>query len=182
MVSSTAPRLEPRWPPRAATDVTRWARISAARSSSTSAGRARSASGPESAASRPEPGGAASRIATSAPQRGAQRLAQRGSGGDDGGRLVPAVRHAVRAARVLAPAVLRPVGGLDELLVRLRVAVGHQVARPLPAEHRVARDAPRRAVEVGLALEEVEEQGRVVQPPALAPAVGERLAEQLARL
>jgi hypothetical protein len=38
---------------------------------------------------------------------------------EHGRRLVPAVRHAVRAPRVRAPAVRVPVGGLDQLLVRL---------------------------------------------------------------
>ena len=66
-----------------------------------------------------------------------------------------------------------------QLLVGLRVAVRHQVAGPLPAEQRVRRDGPRGAGEVDLALEEVQEQRRVVEPPALAVAVAERLAEQL---
>src|SRR5689334_14212801 len=39
---------------------------------------------------------------------GAQRLLQRSHGGEDGGGLVAAVRHAVGAARVLAAAVLVP--------------------------------------------------------------------------
>src|SRR5215469_3474509 len=94
----------------------------------------------------------------------AQGLPQRPHGGKHGRRLVTAVRHAVRAPRVLAAPVGVPVGGLDQLLVGLGVPVGHQVARPLPAEQRVGRDAPRGAGEVLLALEEVEEQRRVVEP------------------
>ncbi len=91
------------------------------------------------------------------------------------------MRHAVGAARVLAPPVGVPVGRLDELLVRLHVPVVHQVAGLLPAEQRVGRNAPRGAAEIGLALEEVQEQRRVVQPPLLPPAVAERLAEQFPR-
>src|SRR2546430_840689 len=90
----------------------------------------------------------------------ADRLPERARRREDRRRLVPAVRHAVRAAVVVAPPVLAPVGGLDQLLVRLRVAVAHQVARSLPAEDGVARDAPRRALEVDLALQEVEEERR----------------------
>src|SRR5204862_1390280 len=96
--------------------------------------------------------------------------------------LVAAMRHAVVAARVTAAAVLRPVGRLDQLAVRLRVAVRHQVAGPLPPEERVARDPPRRALEVDPALEKVEEERRVVEPPPLPAAVGKRRREELAGL
>src|SRR5438045_1216490 len=87
-----------------------------------------------------------------------QRLLERPARGHHGCGLVPAVGHAVRAAIVVPAAVLRPVGGLDQLLVGLRVAVAHQVAGALPAEQRVARNAPRGALVVDLALEEVEEE------------------------
>src|SRR6478672_5231249 len=110
---------------------------------------------------------------------GAQRLAERLRRREHGGRLVAAVCHAVVAARVASAPVLRPVGRLDQLAVGLRVAVRHQVARALPAEERVARDPPRRALEVDLAFEKVEEERRVVQPPALPIPVAERLGEQL---
>src|SRR5690606_24300884 len=110
---------------------------------------------------------------------GAQRLLQGAHGGEDGGGLVAAVRHAVGAARVLAAAVLVPVGVLDQLPVRRHVAVAHQVAGALPAEQGVVGDGPGGAREVDLALEEVEEQRGVVQPPAPAVAARERLLEQL---
>src|SRR3984885_16018844 len=113
---------------------------------------------------------------------GAQALAQRVHGGEDGGRLVAAVRHAVVAARVLAAAEVVPVGGLQEFLPGADVAVVHQVAGTLPALQRVQRHAPRGALEVGLALKEVQVERGVVEPPLLAAAVGERLAEQLAGL
>ena len=108
-----------------------------------------------------------------------QRLLERSHGGEHCGGFIAAVRHAVGAARVLAAAVGVPVGGLDQLAVGLRVPVRHQVTRPLPAEKRIGRDPPCRAAEVRLALEEVEEQRRVVEPPALPVAVRERLAEQV---
>src|SRR3954464_13320768 len=73
---------------------------------------------------------------------GAQRLLERAHGGENGGGLVAAVRHAVGAARVLAAAVLVPVGLLDEFAVRRHVSVAHQVAGPLPAEQRVGRERP----------------------------------------
>src|SRR6188474_3932697 len=87
--------------------------------------------------------------------------------------------HAVVAAGITAAAVLLPVRRLDELVVGLRVAIRHQVAGALPAEDRVARDSPGGALEVHLALEEVEEERGVVEAPLLALAIGERLAEQL---
>src|SRR5450755_4371515 len=65
---------------------------------------------------------------------GPDRLLERTHGGQHGRRLVTAVRHAVGAARVLAPAVGVPVGGLDQFLVRLHVPVAHQIAGLLPAE------------------------------------------------
>src|SRR5437773_333239 len=93
---------------------------------------------------------------------GAEGLAEGAHRLQDGGRLVAAVRHAVVAAGIPAAAVLRPVGRLDELLVSLRVPVGHEVAGPLPAEDRVRRNAPGSAREVDLALEKVQEERRVV--------------------
>src|SRR5207253_371721 len=61
-------------------------------------------------------------------------------------------------------------------------AVPAALTSSLPAEERIARDTPRRALEIDLALEEVEEERRVVESPALAPTVGERIREELARL
>jgi phosphatidylinositol alpha-mannosyltransferase len=62
-----------------------------------------------------EPGG-------SAEQR-AHRLAQRMGGPQHGGRLIPAVGHAVLAARVPTAAVLAPVGRLYQLFVGCGIAV-----------------------------------------------------------
>src|ERR1700680_2458084 len=93
----------------------------------------------------------------------AQRLAQRAAGGEHGRWLVAAVGHAVVAALVSTAPVLVPVGLVDELAIGLDVAVAHQIAGALPAEQRVAGDRPGRAVEVGLAFEEVEEERAVVQ-------------------
>src|SRR5436190_2742284 len=114
-------------------------------------------------------------------ERRAQGLLERLRRLEDGGGLIAAVGHAVVATRIATPAVLLPLRGLHELLVGLRVAVGHQVARSLPAEDRVARDPPRGALEVHLALEEVQEERSVIEAPLLALAVSERLAEELVR-
>src|SRR5262249_47457470 len=111
----------------------------------------------------------------------AQALLHRAARSEHRGRLVAAMRHTVVAARIVAAAVLRPVGRLDQLAIRLRVAVRHEVARTLPAEHGVRRNPPRRALEVDLPLEEVEKERRVVEAPALAPAVRERRTEELPR-
>src|SRR5690606_22653759 len=112
----------------------------------------------------------------------AQGLLEGAHGGEDGGGLVAAVRHAVGAARVLAAAVAVPVGLLDQLPVGRHVPVAHQVAGTLPAEEGVVRDGPRGAREVDLALEEVQEERGVVEPPAVAVAALEGLLEQLAGL
>src|SRR5437764_1931916 len=116
------------------------------------------------------------------PQRRQQRLVRSSNRLVHRGWLVSTVRHAVVTTRIAAAAVLLPVGLLEQLAIARRVPVGHQVAGPLPAEDRVAGDSPRRALEVGSTLEEVEEQGRVVQPPAPSAAVGECGLEQSARL
>src|SRR5256885_3081259 len=90
--------------------------------------------------------------------------------------------HAIVTPFVAPAPVAAPVGGVDELPVRRGVSVGHEIARALPSEHRVARDAPRRALEVDLAFEEVEEQRRVVEAPGLAPSAPERVVEETPRL
>src|SRR5580693_8318142 len=106
--------------------------------------------------------------------QGAQALLEGAHRGQDRGGLVPAVGHAVVAARVLAAAELVPVRRVQELLPRVGVAVVEQVAGLLPALEAVQRNAPRRALEVRLALEEVQVQLRVVEAPLLAAAVRER--------
>src|SRR3954449_7743328 len=92
------------------------------------------------------------------------------------------MRHAVGAPRILAPTERVPVGAVEQLLPGLGVAVGEQVAGLLPTQQRVRRDSPRGALEVASPFEEVEEQRRVVESPLLAPALVERLLEQLAGL
>src|SRR5689334_18173438 len=95
-------------PPPTATGPT-WMRRDARRSASGGAGTSGIPSGTAVTASLPLPG---DRLA-----QGAQRLLQGPHGGEDGGGLVAAVRHAVGAARVLAAAVPVPVGVLDQLPV-----------------------------------------------------------------
>ena len=95
-------------------------------------------------------------------------------------RLIAAMGHAVGAFLIAAGAVAVPVGALHELLEGLGVAFAEQVARPLPAEHVAGRIAPRRALILLIAGEEIEEQGRLVElPVACASAAPEDLAEQL---
>src|SRR2546429_1543256 len=89
--------------------------------------------------------------------------------------------HAIGATRILAPPVILPLGCLDQLLIRASVPIGHQITRPLPAQHRVAGDTPGGASKVDLALQEVQEERGVVQMPLLAPAVCKSLTEDLAR-
>src|SRR6202049_1100717 len=85
--------------------------------------------------------------------------------------------HAVAAALVASATVLLPCGCVEEFSVGGRIAVGHQVARPLPPEHRVAGDAPGCAAEVDLALAGIEEERGVIEPPLLATPTRERVAE-----
>src|SRR5581483_8542398 len=70
-------------------------------------------------------------------------------------RLEARVDAAVLAARVVARAVRVPVHTVEQRLVRREDAVRQEIARALPAV-RVPRDrAPRRAVELALARQEV---------------------------
>src|SRR5262245_15262244 len=72
------------------------------------------------------------------------------------GRLVPAVHHAVAALLVAAAlTVILPARGLEQLLERRRVALLEQIAGALPAEDVEGRVAPRRALEILLAHEEL---------------------------
>src|SRR5581483_8445703 len=95
------------------------------------------------------------------------------------GGLVPAVHHAVTALVVAALlAVVLPRRGLHQLLEGAGVTLLQEIARPLPPEDVVGRVAPRRALEVVLAHEEAQEEGRLVEPPPLlGPA--QHLAEQV---
>src|SRR5271166_1731018 len=97
-------------------------------------------------------------------------------------RLVAAMRHAVGALLIAAGPVAVPVRRLHELLERRRISLAEEIAGLLPAEHVAGRHAPRRAAEVAVAGEEIEEQGRVQKTPTLAFAHGENVAEQLLRL
>src|ERR1044072_270380 len=182
MDSSTTPRLGPRWPPVLATAVIRNSLISWASAASSSLVSALRSCGPRMFSSSGMLGSPPRLSAHGALAGRAQRLLERAHGGQAGGGLVAAVGHAVVAARVLAPAVLVPVGLLDQLAVGGDVSVAHQVAGPLPAEERVVGDAPGGAREVGPALQEVQEERAVVEPPAPAVAARERLPEQLAGL
>src|SRR5229473_3119192 len=95
------------------------------------------------------------------------------------GRLVAAMRHAVRAFLVAAGAVGIPVGGLHQLAERFGVAFAEQIAGLLPAENVARRHAPRGAMIGLVAGEEVEEQVRMDEGPALVLAARKDVAEQL---
>src|ERR1700733_4640322 len=101
----------------------------------------------------------------------------------DSGAFEAAVRHAIVAARVLAHAVLVPLGVVDERTVARRIAfVGQEVAGPLPAENVVRRIAPRRALIGLVAGEKVQEQrGMIERPgePGRTAAPAEDPSEQL---
>src|SRR5215813_12364087 len=109
-------------------------------------------------ASEPSGDGGRHRVAESPPR--AERVVHRGG-------LVATVHHAVAALLVAAAlAVVLPARRLEQLLERRRVALLEQIAGPLPAEHVVGRVTPRRALELLLAHQELQEERRLVEPPA----------------
>src|ERR1700744_99799 len=89
------------------------------------------------------------------------------------------VSYGTAAFLVVAGAVAVPVGGVHELLVALGVALAEQVAGALPAEHVARRLAPGRAMVVLVAGQEVHEQRRLGELPALALAARQDVAEEL---
>src|ERR1700683_2526190 len=92
--------------------------------------------------------------------QGLERMAERVV---DRRTLESAMRHAVVAARVLADAVLFPLGVIDQRAVARRVSlIGEQVAGPLPAEYVVRRIAPGRALIGLIAGEKIQEQRRMI--------------------
>src|SRR5262249_35306948 len=96
-------------------------------------------------------------------------------------RVVAAGHHAGRALLVAdAPPIVFPPRGLEQLLEGRGVSFLQEVAGPLPAEYVVRRVAPRSALEVLLAHEELQEQRRLVEPPA-ALGIREDLREELVR-
>ena len=80
------------------------------------------------------------------------------------------MRHAVCALLITAGAVGVPVRGLHQLAECLGVTLAEQIAGLLPSEDIPGRHAPRRAVISLITGEEIEEQGRVHETPALPPA------------
>src|SRR6185437_6809725 len=100
---------------------------------------------------------------------------------DHGRRFIAAVHHALGAFLVIAGAVGIPVRFLHQLLEALRIALAEQVAGTLPAEIIARRIAPRRAAIALIAGEEIEEQARLIERPALAVLALEDFAEQLLR-
>src|SRR5262249_34565017 len=114
-------------------------------------------------------------------RHGIAEAAPRGERVVHGRRLVAAVHHAVAALLVAtAPPIVFPARGLEHLLKGRGVSFLQEVAGPLPAEHVVRGIAPRSALEVLLAHEELQEQRRLVEPPA-ALGTREDLREELVR-
>src|SRR5208282_6004938 len=97
-------------------------------------------------------------------------------------RLIAAMRHAVGALLISAGPVAVPVRRLHELLERRGISLAEEIAWLLPAEDVAGRHAPRRASEVAVAGEEIEEKARVHEAPPPALAHGENVSEQLLRL
>ena len=74
------------------------------------------------------------------------------------GGLVAAADHASGARSIAAgDPVLLPLGGFQEFLEALSVAVLQEIAGPLPAENIIGRRTPRRALVVAIAHQEFEE-------------------------
>ncbi len=94
-------------------------------------------------------------------------------------RLVAAMSHTVRALLVLAGAVGFPVRGVHQLLEGLGIAFAEQIAGLLPAKNVARGHAPRRALVLLVAGEEVEEQAGMHKIPLLALAHRKDVAEQL---
>src|SRR5262249_28679954 len=88
----------------------------------------------------------------------------------DGGCLISAVNHAIGAFRVVSGAVGIPVRLLHQLAEGLGIAFAEQVAGALPTEHRAGGIAPRRAMGLLVAGQEVEEQPGLAEGPGLAGA------------
>src|SRR3990172_5729161 len=86
--------------------------------------------------------------------------------------------HTVRASGVPPPAVFRPIGTLHKLTVAIRIAVGEQVAWPLPTQHRKAGNRPGTAGQVDCARKEIQIERRVVEPPAPSSPLAQHLPEQ----
>ena len=86
------------------------------------------------------------------------------------------MHHAISAARITARTVLVPGGLLHQLLISRRIAIGHEIARFLPAQHAVVGIAPGGTLVFTLALQEIQKEGGVIEVPFLA---SKHLAKQL---
>src|SRR6185312_11699953 len=98
---------------------------------------------------------------------------------DHGCRLIAAMHHAVGAFLVVAGAVSVPIGLFHQLLEALGIAFAQEIAGTLPAEIVARRIAPRRAVIVLVAGEEIEKERRLAERPFMATAAAEDVAEEL---
>src|SRR5687768_4066285 len=114
--------------------------------------------------------------------RSAEKAVERAESGSDGAGLVSAVDHAVAALGIAAlESIVAPSGSFHQFAERLAIAFAEQVAGSLPAENAVRGTAPRLALEVVVAAEEFEEEGRLIEAPG-ATRAGQQRAEQVDRL
>src|ERR1035437_4229187 len=88
------------------------------------------------------------------------------------------MRHAIGALFILAGSVTVPVRRLHQLLERTDVSLAQEIAGLLPAEDVARGHAPRRAVELAIASEKVQEDAGMHQLPLLALAQREDAAKQ----
>src|SRR5262245_42541643 len=88
--------------------------------------------------------------------------------------------HAVGAFGIITNAVAIPVGLFHQRLECRRISLVHQqIAGPLPAEHIPCRVAPWRAAVTLVAGKEIQEQARVIEPPATLFAQSKNISEKL---
>src|SRR4051794_25278871 len=90
------------------------------------------------------------------PQRHAQRVAELLVDTQHGGRLEAAMDHAVFAAGIVAAAQLVPIGQLHEVLMRLVMTIGDQIAGALPATNVAGGICPGGAFQIALTAQEFE--------------------------
>src|SRR5262245_66351909 len=101
-------------------------------------------------------------------------------GGIDGRGFIAAMRHAVRAFRVVAGAVEFPVGLFEESFEGRRVTLVHeQIAGSLPTKHITRRVAPGRATVSLIASEKIQKQTRMIESPPVSLAKPENIPEEL---
>jgi hypothetical protein len=72
------------------------------------------------------------------------------------------MRHTISTTGIFSSPILLPIGCFDQFFIGTGISIGHEIAWSLPAQYRVARDTPGGTGKVNLALQEIQEEGRVV--------------------